>query len=544
MLRDSERTAIHVGAGPIRACLIFPERYEVGMSNLGFHQVYRLMASHAAVACERGFRDRALGAASFETGRRLGEFDLLGFALPFELNYIGMVAMLEQAGIPVRSSQRDESHPIVIAGGVAVSANPEPVAPFVDAVIAGDAEPGLETVIDTFAEHMNHSRSHLLDALASRPGVYVPSRHEPQYDAPPGELRGYRHLGAGRPAIARIAAHAQDRRVPARSAVLTPHTEFSGAFLVELTRGCPRRCRFCLASALAPSRFFPADRILAAVPEADGARKVGLVGASVSDHPALERIVTRLIDTGHSVTVSSLRHDTVSDTLLSALARGGQRTVTFAPETGSRALARRIGKEFRDGSLEDAAARAITAGLRNVKLYFMIGLPEETDEDVAALTDLVGRVAARIRILQREGYRVGGLRTTVGAFVPKPLTAFEDVPVVAPAVLRSRVRRIMVTLRRQPLVTVSTSSHRWFRVQAVLSRSDRRGADLIESIVLARSSPGAAVRRWVEAGPAPAIDGFDRSTSHPWDVLARADCAAAAGSRSVPRLNSEQCTQP
>ena len=528
MLRDSERTAIHVGVGPIRACLIFPERYEVGMSNLGFHQVYRLMASHAAVACERGFRDRALGSASFETGRQLGEFDLLAFALPFELNYIGMAAMLEQAGIPVRSSQRDESHPIVIAGGVAVSANPEPVAAFVDAVIAGDAEPGLETVLDTLAEHMNHSRSRLLDELASVPGVYVPSRHEPQYGAP-GELRGHQLMCADRPAIARMAARAQDRRVPARSAVLTPHTEFSGALLVELTRGCPRRCRFCLASALAPSRFFSADRVLAAVPEPDGARKVGLLGASVSDHPALEQIVTRLIDTGHCVTVSSLRHDTVSDTLLSALARGGQRTVTFAPETGSRALACRIGKRFRDGSLEDAAARAIRAGLRNVKLYFMIGLPEETDEDVAALTDLVGRVAARIRVLQREGYRVGRLRTTVSAFVPKPLTAFEHLPIVAPAVLRSRMLRIVATLRRQPLVTVRTSSQRWFRVQAVLSRSDRRGADLIESIVLGRSSPAAAVRRWVEAGPAPAIDGFDRSTSRPWDVLARAEYADAAG---------------
>jgi len=527
MLRGSERGVADTVSGALRVCLIFPERYEIGMSNLGFHQVYSLMAAHPAVACERGFHEPPLGPVSFETGRQLCHFDILAFALPFELNYIGMLAMLEGNGIPIRASQRDSSHPFVMAGGVAVSANPEPVAEFVDAVVVGDAEPVLGTLLDTLAEHVRAPRSRLLDALASVPGVYVPSRYEPKYDGR-GRLSGCRPLD-GAPLVARAVVAAGHDSVPARSAILTRHTEFSGAFLVELSRGCPRRCRFCLASALAPSRFFPADRVLDAVPEPETAPRVGLIGASISDHPDLEHIVSSLVDGGHSVTVSSLRHDRASETLLAALARGGQRTVTFAPETGSLELARRIGKERDEGVMEDAVARAITAGLRNIKLYLMIGLPGETDGDIAALSGLVRRAAERMVAMQREGRRVGSLRTAVSFFVPKPLTSFEDMPMLPANVLRSRMRRVTAELRRQPLVTVRGSGLRWFYVQAALSRGDRRAADLLESIVRHRASPAAAVRRWMETHPAPAIDGFMDPALRPWDVLARPAHAVMAG---------------
>jgi len=519
MLRADERVVVETQTGDTHICLIFPERYEVGISNLGFHQVYRLAAAHPDVNCERGFRDPAFTATSFETGRPLGSFDMLAFALPFELNYIGMLTVLDQSGIPMRARHRNREHPLVIAGGVAASANPEPIAEFVDAVVIGDAEPVLDRLFCTLAEHKASSRAALLDSLTSIPGIYVPSRYEPTYDSR-GELSGYRpETGAPAP-VTRVATPPCHAAVPARSAILTNHTEFSGAFLVELARGCPRKCRFCLASAISPCRFFSGTRVIESVPEHGIARKVGLVGAAVSDHPELDSVVSSLADAGHFIALSSVRPDMVSDTMLTDLARSGQRTVTFAPETGSERLGRCIGKQFQPGVVEDAAVRAIKAGLRNIKLYFMIGLPEETDDDVTALIDLVRRVAQEMRALQSAGSRVGSLRTAVNFFVPKGLTAFEDVPMVPASALRSKMARIVRALRREPLVTVRNPSLRWAHVQAALSRGDRRGAELLESIVRDGVSPASAVRRWADTVPCPAIEGFTEQKFRPWELVA------------------------
>jgi len=311
-------------------CLIFPERHEIGMSNLGFHQIYSLMAAHPAVACERGFHEPPFGTALFETSRRLRQFDTLAFELPFELKYVGMLAMLDRSGIPIRVSQRDRSHPFVIAGGVAFSTNPEPVSELVDVVVVGDTEPVLGTLLDTLAEHGRALRSRLVNVLASVPG----------------------------------------------------------------------------------------------------------------DHPDLEHIVSGLVDDGYSVTVSSLRHDPASDALLATLARDGQRTATFVSQAGSPGLARRIGKELDEGVTENAAARSVTAGLRNITLCFMIGLPGETDGDIAALNDLVRRAVERMVAIQRERRPVGSLQARVSFFVPKPLTPFEDMPILAADALRSRMRRV------------------------------------------------------------------------------------------------------
>jgi radical SAM superfamily enzyme YgiQ (UPF0313 family) len=488
------------------------------MSNLGFHQVYSLINALPEVVCERGFLEPELSGTSFETARPLGAFDVLAFALPFELNYLGMLRLLDESGVGARSDERGTDRPLIIAGGVAVTANPEPLADFADAFVLGDAEPVIAQVMDAVMRAGRRNRKKVLDALVSISGVYVPARYKPIYTSD-GDLTGYETKGGAPMPLTRSVAAADDPHVPARTVVHTGNTEFGGAFLVEVSRGCARRCRFCLASALAPCRFFPADRILAAVPDAETAPKLGLVGASVSDYPRIETLVSSLVDRGHSVTLSSLRPDAATEPLLAALVRGGRKSVTFAPEVGSPAMAKTINKQFAEGAVARAVTASLRAGLRNVKLYFMIGLPGETDDDATALVEMVRRLAGDVRGLQCTGRPVGSLAVTVSFFVPKPLTAFENVPMCPATELRRRMRDIQGRLRDVSLVNARTTTLRWTLVQAVLSRGDRRAGRLIETLARDGTAPGVSVRRWIETAPAPAIFGFEPGMFHPWDIV-------------------------
>ncbi len=447
-LLGAERGEVRSAFGRLGAALVFPNTYYVGMSNLAVHTLYRAINAHPEFWCDRAFARPNARAVTMETGRPLADFDLIAFSLSYELDELNVVELLERAGIPPRAADRDERRPLVICGGVAPTLNPEPMAPFVDLFLLGEVEETLPVLLDAIAGARN--RDALLDAAVEIAGCYVPTRGE----AAPEPAR-----------VPDLDAH------PTTSAIITPYTEFADRYLVEISRGCTRACRFCATRGLyGPARMRSAEAILESVRH--GMRltdKVGLVGATIVDHPEAERLYEALLDMGAKVSVSSFQADCVSEALLRCLAAGGQRTVTIAPEAGTERLRRALGKGLTDGEVIRCAELAKRHGLRFVKLYFMVGLPGEAEDDLAAIVELVERVA-----------RVLPTKVALSPFVPKRTTPFADAPVPTKSDLQRRLRGLRRELRRIGNVTVTSGSVAEAQVETLLSHGGREVADLLE----------------------------------------------------------------
>jgi radical SAM superfamily enzyme YgiQ (UPF0313 family) len=372
-----------------------------------------------------------------------------------------------------------------VLGGACATSNPEPVAEFVDLVVVGEGENSVHCLADQALLYGGGDRKGLLKALAAVPGFYVPRFVSP--------------MCGGKDATGGIATEVpaelphDDRVSPAFSQIVTPNAEFADTFLVEVSRGCGRSCRFCLARRLYPHRVWRAAEVLEVIDKfCPPKAKVGLVGAAVSDHPEIDHIVARLTERGNKVSTASLRVDSTSETLLRALAASGQRTVTFAPEVATDRLSGVIGKGISQDLLLEKMEIALRAGLRNVRLYFMVGLPSERDEDIAAIIELSKK--ARDIIAGRTRRR-GKLSLSVSPFVPKPLTPFERVPMEQAEVLKGRMDEIKSSLARCPNIAVKQESLRLAVLQGLLSRGDRELGRLVALMGCQRMSYKQAVRR-------------------------------------------------
>lgn len=475
LLRNELGTVYKDWGGRLPIALVYPNSYHVGMSSLALHALYGLWNAREDVVCERGFTASAgLGRSgrkpsptsldhglkktfALESGAPLDFFPVVAFSVSFEMDYFNVAALLRSAGIPPRAADRDQHHPLVIAGGPAVSANPEPLAPFLDAVVIGEVEPVFSAL--TNALHLvSDDRDRALDALAQLPGLYLPNRHPAASQIQTVRRQWLPDLDS----------------VPTHSTILTPLTEFANMGLIEIARGCGRGCRFCLAGyAYRPPRQRSVESILAQARELlRHSSRLGLVSAAVSDHSEIDRLARDLRDLKAQISVSSMRVDPVSEPLIRALAESGSRTLTIAPEAGSERLRRLLGKTQTERDVIRAVELAAQYKLHRIKLYFMMGLPTEEEADVRAIVDMVVACADRFP---------GEVTVNIAPFVPKAHTPFQRLEQAPAQLVKRHVVYVERNLRRLG-VGVRSESPAWAEIQGTLARGDRRLADAILAV--------------------------------------------------------------
>ncbi len=506
----------------VRVALIYPNHYAVGMASLGFQTVYRLLNAMDHVVCERAFLPEANHAdrplVSLESGRRLREFDGLAFSLSFENDFANVLTILQKAELPLSSAHRGASLPLILAGGVSASLNPEPLAPFIDCFLIGEAEALLSDFFECFHPEIDR-REFLLKVARDLPGVYVPAFYEDSYH-PDGTLAGFTPLAEVPEKITRVFA-ADIGQFDTTSAVVTPHTTFEDAFLIEVSRGCPHGCRFCAAGYVyRPPRYRPLPRLLNALQQgADQTGKVGLLGAAVSDLPDLKALCDFGSQHALQLAFSSLRADALDDGLIAAMKSGRLKTATIAPETGSERMRRVINKGMSEAVILDAAERLVANGIPNLKLYFMVGLPTETDEDVAAIVALVKKIKHRFLGSSRARGHMGTITVSLNSFIPKPFTPFQWTAMDDVVHLKQKIKQIKTDLKKVANVRVHADVPRWAYIQALLSRGDRRVAQLL---LAAHENDGNWPRTFKSSSLNPAFYVYrerPRDERLPWDFI-------------------------
>jgi len=514
----------------LRVALAFPNTYYVGMSNLGFQTVYQLFNAHDDVVCERFFlppkqqlKEQLASRApvvTLESQSLVRDFDIVAFSVSFEWDYTNILTMLRLAGVPVRAADRTAHDPLVVVGGAVTFVNPEPLALFADVVAAGEGEVLVPGLVDSCREGL--ARGALLKSLAPKRGFYIPSLYDVEYKADNTILKFVPREGSGAPAVVKKAALPTTEAVdPPCTRIFTPDTEFGSRFLVEVVRGCANLCRFCWAGYnYLPVRAFPADRILARAREARAhAKHAGLVSIALCDHPEIERILTGLADMGYSISPASLRLDDLTETIVRLLHASGEKTLTIAPETGSDRLRRVINKTVTNDEILDRAELIFSSGIENLKLYYMIGLPTETDDDLVAIRDLTLQLREIMLKHAKSKGQIGRVIASVNPLVPKPSTAYQWLPMEDPAVVEAKVQRLRALTSDIDNVFFNIKSERHAFYQALLSLGDRRVAPAIEA---AESNGGDWRRAVADTGVDAAFYVFrDRTGDEvlPWSII-------------------------
>jgi len=462
--------------------LVYPNTYYHGMSNLGFQFVHHFFNEEPRTLCERFFlpdpQDGAFTKGkkprllSLESGRPLTDFDLICFSISFENDYLNLPRIFDMGRLPLFSAERDERYPLVICGGVAAFLNPEPLADIMDIFAVGEGEVLCPLLIE--ALFGADEKKTLLRHLASLPGFYVPRFYRMIYRED-GQI-------AARHALDGVPARVQRRWVSnlddtsCRTFLFCRDSEFASMGLIEISRGCSRGCRFCAAGHIyLPFRERSPQALAADMDAVISFRdKFGLVSAAVSDYSRLPELVTAIRNRQAAFSVSSVRIDSLDREFLRCLVALGHRTLTLAPEAGSVRLRQVINKDFDEEQILDCVAMATAEGIVNIKLYFLIGLPTETNEDIVALNALVERIHGVWVEQGKARGRLGNLSLSVNPFIPKPFTPFQWEGMAPLPLLKERIRAIRSKTGRLPSTEVHFESLRAAQLQAYLSRGDRR----------------------------------------------------------------------
>lgn len=463
-----------------RIALCYPSPYRVAMSSLGYQTIYRIINAAPGLAADRAMLPDDVAAhratrapwSTLEREAPVGDYPMIAFSVAYELEIAGVVECLELAGVPPLAADRDHRHPLVIAGGPLTFSNPVPLAPFCDVIVLGEADGLVLDLIDR-ARAAGWSRDRLIAACAGLPGYYVPA-----------------HDGGVVPPI----AAASEACLPSRSAILTPHAELSDMFLIEPARGCSRGCTYCVMrrSTNGGMRIVAPEVVLAAIP--DDARRVGLVGAAVTDHPGIRPIVRGVVEAGRQVGISSLRADKLDDELVGLLAKGGYRTLTVAADGASERMRRIVERSTKESHLLESARLAARHRLTTLKIYMLVGVPEETDDDI---DELVRFTAELVAIHPRVAYGVAPL-------VAKRHTPLDGAPFAGIDVVEARLERLRAGIARHGgKAEVRPTSARWAWVEYMLAQGDERAGLAAMDAYRAGGSFAAYKKAFAARGAAP-----------------------------------------
>jgi radical SAM family uncharacterized protein len=498
--------------GRVSIALVYPNTYAVGMSNLGFQTIYEHLNALPDAVCERVFLPdpedsdeyARTGTEPFalESLRPLRDFDVIGFSVTYEGDYINVLRLLRMAGMAVRAADRGPGEPLVLMGGVCAFSNPEPMSPFMDAIAVGEGEELVAEIVEAYKASRDDGREGLkqrvIDRLKTLSGIYVPAAYDVDYTKD-GTIVAVTPREPGVPALVVKRRLRDVNRFETRSSLKTPKAEYGHMALLEVGKGCGRGCRFCLEGQVyRPVRHRSLESLRESVAQiAKESKRVGLVGACVSDYPWIGDLMKMLEEYGVEVSISSLRADSLTEDLVAALNRGGHRTLTMAPEAGTERLRRVIRKVITDEQLYAACDLLRKYGIPNLKCYFMIGQPTETMEDVEAIPDLARRMLERLRVPGPDGHPFGKLTLSVSSFVPKPWTPFQWAPFDEPRDLEAKLEAIKSGARRLQ-VRVVHENPREAGLQALLARGDRRVADFLEIAARLDGDWRQALREWGE----------------------------------------------
>jgi radical SAM superfamily enzyme YgiQ (UPF0313 family) len=534
--------------GKLRVALVYPNRYETGMSNLGFLSVHARINARTDALCERAFLSvpgesgrppargrggRETAVRTVESGRLLSEFDIVAFSLSFENDLLNLPALLSAGGVSPFREERVPSKggvstagpaaPFVLAGGFAASLSPEPAGTLADAVVVGDGERALEAVLDLGTPQPGDAGYRR--ELASIPGVYVPGGYLPEYSEPkPGAPPGTSVLSALRPLpgfpyrVRREAVSPEE--YPPLPVILAERTELGRMALVETSRGCPKMCGFCAAAHACPGfREVSSDRFRALVDAAWPHRTtIGFVGAAVLDWSPFREIAKEILDRGGAVSPASVRADLVDEEIAEILRRSGHRTVALAPECGSEPLRFRIGKQVTDERFLAAGRTLARAGIVSCKLYFLTGVPgADRDEEVEGTIRFLHRFREALLAEGRTVGRMGTVTAVLSPFVPKPFTPMQWAPMAREEELSERHARIASAVRPVPNLRVRAESPRNAVLQGYLGLSDRRVASILHRAMSGRVRPSDAAISPPLAWVAHRERAFDEFL--PWEVV-------------------------
>ncbi|MDH4184787.1 MAG: B12-binding domain-containing radical SAM protein [Nitrospinota bacterium] len=512
----------------LKVALVYPNSYQIGMSNLGFAKVYHMLNAHEQVVCERAFmpdheelermRQGKQKLCAMESGLPLSAFDVIAFSITFELDYANALSMLGLGGVgPARAPGR----PLLMAGGIAVTMNPEVMAGRLDLVLLGEAE----GILGPLVERMLAQGTADPERFAGLPGVYVTQGYQPRYTLD-GSIAGIEPRSGFPQRVSRVwdKGSMDDPNI---TRIHTQDTVFGGMALVETGKGCGRHCRFCAAGySYRPTRFTGEIALTKAVDTAlEKHGRVGLVGSAVADHPGLEAVMERAVAMGGQLSLSSMRLDMLTERFLDLCWRAGIKTITVAPEAASPRLRRIINKELSDEKIIMAAGLIGRVARFNLKLYFLVGLPWELEQDVEAIAELTKKMRDAMVDASKERGTAGSINVSVNGFVPKPWTPFQWAPFAGVKAISDKFRIIRQGLKGQPNITLSTGSPNLDLVQAVLSVGDRRMGELAQAAA-ERDGDWISALRWLrseEGGNFPAeavaLGAKTPGGPLPWDIV-------------------------